>query len=322
MRSVAATPHLRGLAILALVGALAAGCGRCGSSAAKSGDGGADDAATVAATGTEAPDAELPAEPPEVKDTGSGRATAALRSVLKAYGIGYDDAALTRECNVDDDGASIDDLEDVAVKYGLEAGSVIVPAEHVLLPEAKMLPAIVIVDGDEDSQDFVVAWRLDGDRVLLMHPEDGVKWAPRADVAKSLHEHEMAMPLDEYREALAAPAYLDALVARAVALGVDAASARALVDRAAADPGWRGLGAVDATIRRLVERGGAVTKEAFEATYGCAFEKRCDGVEPIPLALWSAGPAPKSAQGEAQVRVRGAVLIAIAGRALRPDAGD
>jgi hypothetical protein len=320
MGSVAAV-QLRALALFALVGALAAGCGRCGSSSAKSGDGGADDAAT-AATGGETPEPELPAEPPEIKDTGSGRATAALRSVLKAYGIAYDDATIQRECNVDDDGASIDDLEDVAVKYGLEAGSVIVPAEHVLLPEAKMLPAIVIVDGDEDSQDFVVAWRLDGDRVLLMHPEDGLKWAPRADVAKSLHEHEMAMPVDEYREALAAPAYLDALVARAVALGIDAASARALVDRAAADPGWRGLGAVDATIRKLVERGGAITKEAFEATFGCAFEKRCDGVEPIPLALWSAGPAPKSAQGDAQVRVRGAVLVAIAGRALRPDSGD
>ncbi len=58
-------------------------------------------------------------------------------------------------------------------KYGLSAGSVIVPAEHVLLPEARMLPAIVIVDTADDEEEFVVAWRLDGDRVQVMDPREG-----------------------------------------------------------------------------------------------------------------------------------------------------
>jgi ABC-type bacteriocin/lantibiotic exporter with double-glycine peptidase domain len=110
------------------------------------------------------------ADVPEIRDEGDGRATTALRAVLLAYGISFDADALLRECNVDDDGASIDDLEDVAVKYGLEAGSVIAPVEHVLLPEAKMLPAIVVLDSADDEQDFAVAWRLDGDRVLVMDP--------------------------------------------------------------------------------------------------------------------------------------------------------
>jgi hypothetical protein len=318
MIDVAHASGLRFASLAALACALATGCGRCGSRAAatSSAASGTEMAvgSTTGAAASDAPALPLPADVPEVKDTGGGRATAALRAVLQAYGVAFDAAAIERECNVDEDGASIDDLEDVAVKYGLEAGSVIVPVEHVLLPEAKILPAILIVDGDEDEQDFVAAWRMDGDRVQIMHPEDGTKWVARADLAKSLHVHEMAMPLDEYREAIAAPAYLDALAARLAALGVDGTEARALVDRAVADPGWRALGALDASIRKVTADGGS-GKDALNAAFGCALEKRCDGVKPIPAALWSAQPAPKGGQGEAQVRVRGTVLLAIAGRA-------
>src|SRR6185312_9172790 len=116
------------------------------------------------------------------------------------YGIPFDAAKLMEECKVDDDGASIDDLEDVAVKYGLSAGSVIAPVEHVLLPEARMLPAVVVVDGADDDQDFAVAWRLDGDRVEVMDPREGRLWMPRAELSKHLHVHEMTMPADEWRE--------------------------------------------------------------------------------------------------------------------------
>jgi hypothetical protein len=321
MTRVPRLPRLRSLALLALVVALASGCGRCGSKANASSSGvvptddaGASDTATAAGPA-------LPADVPEVKDGDAGRATAALRAVFEAYGIPYDAAALARECNVDDDGASIDDLEDVAVKHGLEAGSVIVPVEHVLLPEAKMLPAIVIVDDEDDDADFVVAWRIEGDRVQVMHPDDGRRWVPRAELEKSLHRHEMTLPGSEYREAIGAPSSRDALAQRIVGLGVDAASARALVDRAATAPSWRGLGALDASIRgqRILAQGGAgVTKEALLATYDCASAKRCDGVSPLPPAAWSVEPAPPSAEGEEQVRVRGTMVLAIAGRASNP----
>jgi predicted double-glycine peptidase len=260
---------------------------------------------------------------PEVRDADEGRATAALRAVLRAYGISFDDAAILRECKVDDEGASIDDLEDVAVKYGLEAGSVIVPLEHVLLPEARMLPAVVVVDAPEEEQDFVVVWRLDGDRVQVMDPREGRSWVARADLQKRLHVHEMAMPLDEYREAMAQPAFGDAILARARALGVPAEVARSLLDKASADPGWRGLGALDAAIRRVAVApapdvggdAGASPAALLPVTFACAFERRCEGTAPVAPALWSVQPAPNGPQGEAQVKVRGAVLLAVAGRA-------
>src|SRR5262245_60569288 len=98
-----------------VVVASVAGCQKCG------GQSTAADAAP-AAEASAAPSASAAkgvAEFPEVRDTGRGRATAALRAALGAHGIAYDAAELERACKVDDDGASIDDLEDAAIKYGL-----------------------------------------------------------------------------------------------------------------------------------------------------------------------------------------------------------
>jgi predicted double-glycine peptidase len=300
--------------------AMALGCGRCGSTPAAGTSGTAPAAAGEASgapTANAAAAAALPvADVPEVRDTGDGRATAALRAVLQAYGIGFDADRLLKECNVDDEGASIDDLEDVAVKYGLEAGSVIVPVEHVLAGVRGMLPAIVVVDSADDEQDFVVAWRLEGNMVEVMDPREGRKWVGRGELSKVLHVHEMSMPADELREAMAAKAFGEALAVRMMALGAGDKGTSARVDeRVAADPGWRALAALDASIRKLEgEPARPAQGQRLLATFACAFEKKCEGTEPVPAALWWAQPAPNGPQGEAQVRVRGAVLLAIEGR--------
>ncbi len=310
--------NLRRIAFVALAGLL--GCQRCGAStsSASSPDAAPSPSAeapadTSAPAGSASPDADVP----EIRDTGAGRATAALRAVLQAYGIAFDAPTLERECKVDDDGASIDDLEDVAAKYGLDAAQIIVPAEHVLLPDPQMLPAIVVVDGPDDTQEFVVAWRVDGDRVQIMSPIEGRSWVARADLKKILHVHDQAMPASDLRAAMGTAPFRDALRARMEAIGAPRAAAQSLVDRAATDPGYRGLAALDAVIRQAeadpAKAGGDVPAR-LTASFDCAFEDRCDGAEAVPAALWSAQAAPKGADGEAVVRVRGVVLLAIGGK--------
>jgi hypothetical protein len=307
---------LRRVALAAVTGLL--GCQRCSSAPDRSGS--PDPLASDAGSSSDAPSATLDAsapeaaDVPEILDTGRGSPTAALRAVLKAYGVAFDAAAIERECKVDDDGASLDDIEDVAVKYGIEAGTVIVPAEHVLLSQPKMLPAIVVLDEPDDEQQFVVAWRLDGDRVQIMDPREGRRWIPRAELQRRLHVYTTTMPLDEYRPAIGAPDFGDALQARMAALGADRSAARALLDRAAADPGWRGLGALDVAIRAMeADPPDAGADARLQALFLCASEKRCEGVSPVSPALWSVQPAPKGPDGEEQVQVRGAVLLAIDG---------
>jgi len=309
-----ATP--RWLALAALIGLI--GCQRCAASTPSPDAAPPATVASVAPGAAPAPPSSASPDIPEIRDTGAGRATAALRAVLAAYGIAYDTATLDRECKVDDDGgASIDDLEDVADKYGLEAPQVIVPAEHVLLSEPTMFPAIVVVDGSDDGQDFVVAWRLDGDRVEIMSPVEGRTWIPRAELEKRLHVHEQAMPADSLRAAMGSQPFRDALRARMEALGTPRAAAQALVDRAAADPGIGGLAALDASIRRersTTAPGPGDIAARLAASFGCAFESHCDGVAPIPAELWWAQPAPNGPDGASQANVKGAVLLAIAGR--------
>src|SRR5262245_23814953 len=182
--------NLLGLALVA--GASSLGCQKCGGAQGSS----LVDAqpGSAEASAAPSPSAQVTQEFPEIRDTGRGRATAALRAALGAYGIAYDAAAIERECKVDDEGASIDDLEDVANKYGLEASQVILPEEHVLSPEAKMLPAIVLAEGPDDTIEFVLAWRVDGDRVAVMDPGEGRKQIGRADLEERLLVHEQAIP--------------------------------------------------------------------------------------------------------------------------------
>jgi Peptidase C39 family len=333
----APSPRLRWFALAALASLL--GCQRCGGAAPSASiDGSAPLEAAPEGSASAATMGALPApavDVPEVRDTGPGRATAALRAVLQAYGIAFDAAVLERDCKVDDEGASIDDVEDTAVKYGLDAAQIIVPAEHVLLPEAKMLPALVVADGPDDAQDFIVAWRLDGDRVEIMSPGEGRSWVARAELQKTLHFHEMTMQADDLRAAMASQPFRDALRARMEGLGIAQGPASALLDQAAADPSFRSFAALDAALRQLeadparpVGDAGARLAASFACSSGAreagpgfgaargpiATGGRCEGVEPVPPALWWAHPTLKGPDGAAQVQVRGVVMIAIAGR--------
>lgn len=297
-----------------------ASCSRCGSSPspAASASASASASAPLPAASAAAPVPELP-ELPEVKDTGTGRATAALRAALMAYGIPFDAAELERACDVDEDGASIDDLEDVANdRYGLEATQIILPAEHVLLAEPRTVPGILIVEGPEgsDTLDFVLVWKIDGDRVLVMDPVQGKGWVPRAELQKRIYVHEMTVPAEDWHAAEATPRFQEALRARLVAAGVGREKAQALIDRAAADPASRALGALEAAARQLeadpAKAGGDAHAFATKAV-DCALDAACKD-PPVPASLWSARPAPKSADGQPQVAVRGAVMLAIEGK--------
>jgi hypothetical protein len=307
-----------GFVALAALGGIAS-CARCGGPSGDAATTGAPAAGASAAPSASASATAAAAEPelPEVKDSGSGRATAALRAALQAYGIPFDAAKLEKECEVDEDGASIDDLEDVAADtYGLDVTQIILPREHVLLADPKVVPGIVIAEGPEDTLDFVLIWKIEGDRALIMDPIAGRSWVPRAELLKRLDVQDISLAAEDWHAAETAPRYLEALRARLAALGVAADKAQPVVDRAAADPGSRALGALDAATRQLEADPGKAGGDpaAFLArAVDCAREAACTDA-PIPPAFWSARPAPKGDEGEARVQVRGAVVLAIAGK--------
>ena len=57
---------------------------------------------------------------------------AALKSLLEGFGIRAHYGRLREACHTTVDGSSIDTLEDLARKLGLDAAQMMLPVEHVL----------------------------------------------------------------------------------------------------------------------------------------------------------------------------------------------
>jgi ATP-binding cassette subfamily B protein len=84
---------------------------------------------------------------------------AALTCLLAGYGLSVSYGRLREACQTDVDGTSIDTLETVATQLGLHAEQILVPVDHLLLPETMALPSIVVVRLSSGVTHFVVAWR-------------------------------------------------------------------------------------------------------------------------------------------------------------------
>src|SRR5437016_11261599 len=61
---------------------------------------------------------------------------ASLKCLLEGFGISVSYGRLREACQTDVDGTSIDTMEEVAVQLGLEAEQVMLPVDHLLVPEA------------------------------------------------------------------------------------------------------------------------------------------------------------------------------------------
>ncbi|HYU36270.1 MAG TPA: cysteine peptidase family C39 domain-containing protein [Thermoanaerobaculia bacterium] len=80
------------------------------------------------------------APPPRARgrpDLGDGLRPAALKTLFEGFGIPISYGRLREACQTDLDGTSIDTMEEAANRLGLEAEQVLVPLDHLLVPEAR-----------------------------------------------------------------------------------------------------------------------------------------------------------------------------------------
>ena len=66
---------------------------------------------------------------------------AALKCLLEGFGVSVSYGRLREACQTSVDGTSIDTIETLAQSLGLDAEQVMMPVDHLLLPEADALPA-------------------------------------------------------------------------------------------------------------------------------------------------------------------------------------
>jgi ATP-binding cassette subfamily B protein len=245
---------------------------------------------------------------------------AVLKALLEGFGIPVDYGRLREACQTDVDGTSISVLEETAVQLGLAAEQVMLPPDHLLLPEAEALPAILVVRLPSGLTHFVLVWRRCGPLVQVMDPAVGRRWLTRRQFFQQVYVHCQPVPAAAWREWATGQESRRSLARRLNDLGVGR-SASGLLDASADDPGWLSLARLDAAVRfaaALVLSGsvrrGREAAAAFRGLLGpCVTEGGTPPVT-IPEAFWSVTPAPPAADGTEQVLLRGAVLVRVRGR--------
>ncbi|HEY4593855.1 MAG TPA: cysteine peptidase family C39 domain-containing protein, partial [Thermoanaerobaculia bacterium] len=217
---------------------------------------------------------------------------AALKSLLGGFGIEASYGRLREACQIDLDGTSIDTLEEVAAELGLEAEQVMVPADHLLVPAAASLPALVVVRQPNGMTHFLVVWSAVGRFVQVMDPGSGRHWWTARQLFDHLYVHRMPVPADGWREWAGTSEFTAPLRGRLTALGVPPEEADRLLAAALADPGWGPLAVLDASarmVRSVVDAGGLRRGHTAARVLVSMLEAETAGQTggPVPDAYWS-----------------------------------
>ena len=162
---------------------------------------------------------------------------AALTSLLGGFGLSVSYGRLREACQTDVDGTSIDTVETLIVQLGLDAEQILVPVDHLLLPEAMALPAIVVVRRPNGATHFVVAWRRHGRVVQIMDPGTGRRWPTCRRFLDELYVHTQTLPAAAWRAWAETDEFLGALRRRWAPLDIGGAEVEQTPGRGGRRPG-------------------------------------------------------------------------------------
>jgi ABC-type bacteriocin/lantibiotic exporter with double-glycine peptidase domain len=232
---------------------------------------------------------------------------ASLKTLLEGFGIPVSYGRLREACQTSVDGTSIDALEDAANALGLEATQMMAPADHLLLPQASLLPALVVVLIPGGGTHFVVVWRRHGNFVQIMDPAVGRRWVSARRFLKSVFRHTQAIPADAWVEWAKTGEFRGALLYRMKLLGFDGTR---LLDEALAKDGWQAVAALDAAVRmaEALAAEGAIKRGSQSRLLVPRLAAHPEG---IPKIYWSLQADPQDA---GQVLFSAAVLLHVRGR--------
>lgn len=174
---------------------------------------------------------------------------AALASLLRGCGVDVSYPRLREACQTDVDGTSIDTLEELARRFGLDAEQVMLPNDFLLDPNNAHLPCIAVVTLPNGLTHFVVIWRSVLGWFEVMDPARGRAWMRRAELESVLYRHELDVDSGDWFEYAKSPAFLEALRSGFAELSIPAAQAQERLERALKCGDWREVAALDAAVR-------------------------------------------------------------------------
>ena len=246
---------------------------------------------------------------------------AVLKCLLEGFHIPVSYGRLREACQTDVDGTSIDTIELVANQLGVVAEQMVLPLDHLFLPEAQVLPAVVVVRHGSGVTHFVVVWRRYGQWLQVMDPSIGRRWVSCRKFAEEIFHHRHSVAEPAWRAWAATDDFLKPLRQRLSLLGASAAASTALVERASKDAGWFSFGALDAATRlvqSVVEANGIQPGKHAVKLLGTLFDRTCTSTSDIhtllPADYWSVAPDLENPDAKShRLVLQGAVLLRISG---------
>lgn len=245
---------------------------------------------------------------------------ASLQSMAQGFGLSVSYGRLREACQTAVDGTSISTMDEIANLLGLDTEEKMVPTDHLLVPEACALPAIVVVQNPNGGNHFVVVWTVAGPWLQVMDPAEGRHWTLRSALLSKLYRHQMEVPASGWREWVAEPEFQETLKVRLAALGLGREDCERMCRNALADPGWQSMAALDAATRMttsMVASGalprGAACLELLEQQMVPAADGKYPLIAGEYRSAWRTPEQPPDAEEE-MLTMRGAVLMRVRGR--------
>lgn len=235
--------------------------------------------------------------PEVIQTSGMDCGPASLKAIFGGYGVYLSYGRLREACQTDVDGTSIDTMEDIAIRLGMDAVQIMMPADHLLLPESECLPGIAVIQLAGGATHFVVLWRTHGPYVQVMDPSSGRVWLSRKAFLDSLYIHEQKIPAEAWESWSQSEPYLKALDRRLRALGLSLADEK-IDDIALLDAATR-------LTQALIDKGEIGKSEASETLRALKGDRSL-----IPDKFWTVRPL---AEDSTQVKLRGAVMMSASG---------
>jgi ATP-binding cassette subfamily B protein len=183
---------------------------------------------------------------------------AALAALLNGCGIDVSYPRLREACQTDVDGTSIDTLEDLAQRFGLDAEQVMLPDDFLLDPGNGHLPCIAVVTLPSGLTHFVVIWRVFLGWYEVMDPARGRAWVRRRELESILYEHELEVPAQDWLDYAGSEPFLGAIRRGLKALSIKPSTVDELMADAIQGGEWRSFATLDAALRmcRTLHRNG------------------------------------------------------------------
>jgi len=176
---------------------------------------------------------------------------AALKALFEGFNVSLSYGRLREACQTQVDGSSIDTIEDVAVKLGMNAQQTMLPPDHLPLLEAAALPALVVVALAQGQTHFVIVWRMHGPFAQVMDPGKGRRWVRWQKFVDDIFIHHFPISAELWRTWAEQDEFLNPLRHRMRLIGIAETTQNELIDSALEDPTWRGIAALDAKVRML-----------------------------------------------------------------------